>query len=120
MDAEKPQTIEAYIVQYDPDMQTRLQALRQTILAAAPGAQETIAYGIPTFKVNGKNLVHFGAYKKHIGFYPNPGGIEAFAERLAPYEQSKGTVKFPLDQPLPLDLIAEIVAYRVQQVQGEA
>lgn len=118
MNAEKPQTIDAFIAQYDPELQTRLQELRQTIRNAAPGAQEAIAYGIPTFKLNGKNLVHFSAYKKHIGFYPNPGGIEAFAERLAPYEQSKGTVKFPLDQPLPLDLIAEIVAYRVQQVQG--
>ena len=86
-----------------------------TIQAAAPEAQETINYMMPTYKLNG-NLVHFAGYKKHIGFYPTPSGIEKFKDRLSGYEGGRGSVKFPLDQPIPYDLITEIVRFRVQEV----
>jgi uncharacterized protein YdhG (YjbR/CyaY superfamily) len=85
-----------------------------TIRQAAPGAEEAIKYQIPTFTLEG-NLVHFGAYKKHIGFYPTPSGIEKFQNELSAYEGAKGSVKFPLDKPVPFDLISRIVAFRVQE-----
>lgn len=120
MSEDKPASIDAFIARYPAEVQALLQSMRQTIREAAPGAVETIAYGIPTFKLHGRNLVHFAAYQGHIGFYPNPGGIEAFSERLAGYKQSKGTIKFPLDEPLPLDLIAEITAFRAAQIEAAA
>jgi uncharacterized protein YdhG (YjbR/CyaY superfamily) len=96
------------------DIQIILQNLRQTIRKAAPEAEEAITYQIPTFKLNG-NLVHFAAFKKHIGFYPTPSGIEAFKEELSEYEGAKGSVKFPIDRELPLDLVSEIVKFRVRE-----
>lgn len=117
MDAHKPATIDEYITQFPPDVQALLEQMRQTIRAAAPQATEAISYGMPTFKLKG-NLVHFGAYPHHIGFYPAPSGIAAFADQLASYKSAKGSVQFPLDAPLPLDLVAQIVAYRVQEVTG--
>ncbi len=117
MDAKpKPATIDEYIAAFPTDVQERLQAIRQTIHAAAPEATEAISYGMPTFKLNG-NLVHFAAFKHHIGFYPAPTGLEAFAERLAPYKHSKGAVQFPLDQPLPLDLVTDITKFRVEETR---
>lgn len=107
--------IDDYIAQSPPEVRERLQELRRVIHEAAPQAAEAISYQMPTFKLHG-NLVHFAAFKNHIGFYPAPSGIEAFRERLAPYAGGKGTVKFPLDQPIPYDLVADIVAYRVQEV----
>ncbi len=107
-------TIDGYISTFPENVQTVLQALRRTIRAAAPEAEEVISYQIPTFKLNG-NLVHFAAYKKHIGFYPAPSGIDAFREELSPYEVTKGTVKFPLGEPLPFDLVSRIVKYRVKE-----
>ncbi len=91
-----------------------MKQVRETIRKAAPEAEETINYGLPTFKLNG-NLVHFGAFKKHIGFYPAPSGITAFSEELSVYEGAKGSVKFPLDQPMPLKLIEKIVRFRVAE-----
>jgi len=91
-----------------------LQELRKTISKAAPHAEETIGYAIPTFKLKG-NLVHFAGYKNHIGFYPAPSGIEEFAKELSVYKGAKGSIQFPLDQPLPLDLISRIVKYRVKK-----
>ena len=110
----KPQTIDEFIAGYPVPVQELMQKLRQVIRAAAPEARETINYGIPTFTLEG-NLVHFAAARNHIGFYPAPSGIEKFKDELSGYELSKGTVKFPLDKPLPYDLITRIVAFRVQE-----
>jgi uncharacterized protein YdhG (YjbR/CyaY superfamily) len=90
--------------------------LRTTIKSAAPGAEEKISYQMPTFALKG-NLVHFAAHKKHIGFYPTPSGIQAFKEELSIYETSKGAIRFPIDKPLPLDLISKIVKFRVNENQ---
>ena len=106
-------SIDAYIGEFPENVQELLQTMRATIHAAAPEATEAIKYGIPTFILNG-NLVHFGGYKSHIGFYPAPRGIEAFKEETEQYEGGKGTLQFPLDKPLPLDLVAKIVKFRVQ------
>jgi uncharacterized protein YdhG (YjbR/CyaY superfamily) len=108
----KFETIDEYIDTFPEDVQPILQALRQTIREAAPQAKEAISYQMPTFKLNG-NLVHFAAYKKHIGFYPAPSGIEAFKEELAPYKASKGAVQFPIEQPIPHELVSKIVQFRV-------
>jgi uncharacterized protein YdhG (YjbR/CyaY superfamily) len=107
-------SIDDYIASYPEAIQTILQELRATIKAAAPDAEEKISYQMPTFALKG-NLVHFAAYKNHIGFYPTPGAIEAFQDELSIYDGSKGTVKFPIDEPLPLDLISRIVKYRVNE-----
>jgi uncharacterized protein YdhG (YjbR/CyaY superfamily) len=113
-DNAKVETIDQYIDQFPDDVQAILQQIRRLIQEAAPDAEETISYRIPTFKLNGA-LVHFAAYRKHIGFYPTPAGIQAFADRLSAYEGAKGSVKFPLDRPIPYDLIRDIVLYRVAQ-----
>src|ERR1051325_11156782 len=105
-------TIDAYIANFPKDVQQILQKMRATIKKAAPDAKETIKYGIPTFTLNG-NLVHFGGYKEHIGFYPAPAGIAEFKNDLAPYVAGKGTIKFPLDQPIPFALITRIIKFRV-------
>lgn len=105
--------IDAYIAGFPSDVQKKLEQLRKTIRKAAPGAIEAIKYAIPTFVLNGKNLVHFAGYKAHIGFYPAPRAIEEFKDELGDYKGAKGTVQFPLDEPLPLDLIARMVKYRV-------
>jgi len=107
-------TIEEYIAGFPKEIQEILERLRVTIRKAAPVAEETINYGIPTFTLNG-NLVHFAAAKNHIGFYPAPSGIEAFKEELSVYEGAKGSVKFPLDKPLPLSLVSKIVKFRVKE-----
>lgn len=107
-------TIDEYISTFPEDVQGILNDLRQTIRDAAPEAEETINYQMPTFKLNG-NLVHFAAFQNHIGFYPTPTGIEAFKEELSGYKGAKGSVQFPIDQPLPLPLIRRIVEYRVKE-----
>ena len=107
-------TVDSYIASFPEDVQTLLQQVRPTIRQAAPDATEAIKYAIPTFVLNG-NLVHYAAFKHHIGFYPAPTGIKAFEKELSPYKQGKGSIQFPLDQPLPLDLITKIVLYRVKQ-----
>lgn len=109
-----PQTIDEFIAGYPKDVQEILEKIRAIIRSAAPGAEETIKYGIPTFTLKG-NLVHFSAYQKHIGFYPTPSGIEKFKEELSPYMRSKGTVQFPLDRPIPYDLIHQMVMVRVRE-----
>lgn len=114
MDTSKPATIDEYIAQFPADVQALLQQMRGTIQEAAPQATEAISYGIPTFKLNG-NLVHFAAYAHHIGFYPAPSGMAAFAKELAPYKVGKGSLRFPLGEPIPFDLVSAIVAYRVQE-----
>ena len=108
------QTIDEYISGFPKDIQKVLQEIRNTIRKAAPDAEETINYAIPTFKLNG-NLVHFAAFQKHIGFYPAPSGIDAFKKELSAYDGAKGSVQFPLDQPIPLALITRIVKFRVKE-----
>ena len=103
-----------YILQFPPEVQAKLNQMRDAILEIAPDATEKISYGIPTFYLKG-NLVHFAAYKNHIGFYPGADGIAAFADELSRFKLSKGTVQFPLDQPLPLDLVKRITAFRKEQ-----
>jgi uncharacterized protein YdhG (YjbR/CyaY superfamily) len=109
-----PTTIDEYIADFPPNVQEILQKVRATIKAAAPGAEEAIKYQMPTFVLKG-NLVYFGAFKKHIGFYPVPTGIEAFEEDLAPYKTGKGSIQFPFDKPIPYDLITKVVVFRVEE-----
>ncbi len=113
-DETAPKTIDEYIAGFPQDVQAILQKLRQTVREAAPEAEETIKYQMPTFMLKG-NLVHFAAFKNHIGFYPAPSGIEQFKQALAPYEGGKGSLRFPLGQPVPYDLIREVVKFRVQE-----
>ena len=121
MQTDQPEidTIDEYIAAFPPGVQTILKEIRAVIQSAAPDAVEKISYGTPTFTLHG-NLVHFAAYKKHIGFYPTPSGIEQFRADLSAYETSKGAIRFPLDEPIPYDLIARIVAFRVQENREKA
>lgn len=109
-------SIDEYIAEFPPETQKVLEELRALIKGLAPGATEKISYAIPTFDLNGRHLVHFAGYKSHIGLYPGSSGIEAFKEELKPYKSAKGSVQFPLGQPLPTDLIRRIVEFRVQEV----
>jgi uncharacterized protein YdhG (YjbR/CyaY superfamily) len=109
------QTIDEYIAEFPPETQRVLEEMRVLIRTAAPGATETISYAIPTFDLNGRHLVHFAGYAKHVGFYPVPSAMEAFKEELEPYRSGKGSAQFPLGQPLPTDLIRRIVAFRVAE-----
>jgi uncharacterized protein YdhG (YjbR/CyaY superfamily) len=111
--------IDQYIDDFPPEVRRTLQKLRLTIRKAAPGATEAIRYRIPTFVLEG-NLVHFAAFRSHIGFYPTSSGIQKFEEELTDYEISKGTVRFPLDRPLPLGLITRIVRFRVKENRERA
>lgn len=110
----KISTIDEYINTFSEDIQKKLFQLRNTIRKAAPNAIEAINYGIPTYKLNG-NLVHFAAYKSHIGFYPAPSGLAAFKVEISSYKSSKGAVQFPIDKPLPVKLITAIVKFRVKE-----
>jgi uncharacterized protein YdhG (YjbR/CyaY superfamily) len=107
-------TIDEYIATFPPDVQKILETVRQTIRKAAPEAKEKISYQIPTFALHG-NLVHFGAWKNHIGFYPASSGIKTFRKELSGYKGSKGAVQFPLNEPMPLSLISKIVKFRVKE-----
>ena len=117
MDTAKPVTIDQYIADFPPEVQQVLEQVHAHIRQLAPDAKECISYGIPTFDVGKDHLVHFAGFKNHIGLYPTPVGMEAFKADLAPYKQGKGSVQFPLDQPMPLDLIKRIVEFRVAAVQ---
>lgn len=112
--SERQALIDDYISQFEPDIQRLLKEIRSVIQEAVPEAAETISYQMPTFVYHG-NLVHFAAFKNHIGFYPAPSGIEAFKEEISKYKWAKGSVQFPLDQPIPLDLIRRIVLFRVAE-----
>lgn len=109
-----PKTIDEYLYDFPEAVQHMLEHLRQAIRDAAPEAVETINYQMPAFMLAGK-LVYFAGYKNHIGFYPTPSAITAFKDELSAYKCAKGTVQFPLDQPLPLDLITRMVKFRVQE-----
>ncbi|MHB9033340.1 MAG: iron chaperone [Anaerolineae bacterium] len=112
-------TIDEYIAIFPGDIQRLLKQMREAIRAAAPRASERIAYQMPTFYLEG-NLVHFAAHSNHIGFYPTPSGIEAFHQELARYKTSKGAIQFPLDEPLPLELVRKITAFRAQENLAKA
>jgi uncharacterized protein YdhG (YjbR/CyaY superfamily) len=113
------QTIDEYIAEFPPAVRERLQQVRELIRASAPEAVETISYAMPTFDLHG-HLVHFAAFKNHIGLYPTPHGIEAFEKELAPYKAGKGSLRFSLEEPLPLDLISRIVEFRVLENTSKA
>lgn len=116
MTTAKPSNIDEYIAGFPKEVQTVLEQVRATIRKAAPDAEEAISYGIPTFKLKKTNMVHFAGFKNHIGFYPTPAGSEAFKDVLSAYKTGKGSVQFPLDQPMPLDLITRIVQFRIGQI----
>ena len=113
-------SIDEYIAEFPPETQKVLQEVRALIRASAPDATETISYAIPTFDLNRTHLVHFAGYEKHVGFYPTGSGVEAFKRELKPYKSGKGSVQFPLGQPLPTDLIRRIVEFRVEESTGIA
>jgi uncharacterized protein YdhG (YjbR/CyaY superfamily) len=110
-----PQTIDEYISGFPAEVQEVLQKIRMTIRKAAPKAEESMSYKMPTFNLNGHYLVYFAAYKNHIGFYPAPIGMPEFQEALSRYQAGKGTLQFPLDQPIPYPLITKIVKHRVKE-----
>ena len=110
----KPANVDVYIASFPADVQSLLTQMRQTIKATAPGAEELISYGIPAYKLKGM-LVWFAAHTNHIGLYPRGSGIEEFADRLKGLKVSKGTIQFPLDKPLPVDLIGAIVKFRIEE-----
>lgn len=113
-DQTTPTNIDEYMAGFPNEVREILEKIRMTIREVAPDADETIKYGIPTFTLKG-NLVHFAAYKKHIGFYPTPSGIEEFKIELSAYEGAKGSVKFPIDKTIPYELIRKIVAFSVKE-----
>jgi uncharacterized protein YdhG (YjbR/CyaY superfamily) len=111
-------TIDGYVAGFPESTRRLLEDVRRTIAETAPDAVEVISYGVPTFDLAGRHLVHFAAYEKHIGFYPTASGIAAFREELTPYPSAKGSVRFPFDRPMPLDLIRRITEFRVREVTG--
>ncbi|PAW92966.1 hypothetical protein CKK33_05455 [Mucilaginibacter sp. MD40] len=113
----KPVDTNAYIASFPDDIRMKLEELRNAIIQAAPHATETISYGMPAYKQHGI-LVYFAAQSKHIGFYPGAKAIEVFANELTPYDTSKGTIRFLIDAPLPLDLVARITQFRVKDDQA--
>lgn len=115
----KTQTVDEYIAGFPEEIQEKLDAVRRVVREAAPDAEEKISYQMPTYVLHG-NLVHFAAFKNHIGFYPTPGGMDAFQDELARYKSAKGSVQFPLNEPLPLDLIRKMVKTRVEQNTRQA
>lgn len=109
-----PKNIDDYIADFPPDVQVILEKMRATIKKAAPDAEEAIKYRLPTFVLSG-NLVHFGAFKKHIGFYATPTGNKQFRDELSVYEGAKGSVQFPFDKPIPFGLVSKMVKFRVKE-----
>lgn len=114
-----PKDIDAYIAGFPPEVRARLDQIRAIVRKAAPDAEEAIKYQVPTY-VLGENLVHFAAFKNHIGFYPTPSGMVEFEDELSSYVSAKGSVQFPYDKPLPLGLIKRMVAFRVKQAKAKA
>ena len=110
-------TIDEYIASFPLDVREKLHGIRAVIRRAAPDAEETIRYGIPTFRLNGSNLVHFAAFKEHLGFFPTPSGVEKFLKELSSYQTSKGTIQFPLDKPVPYDLVERIARFRAEETR---
>lgn len=119
-DQAAPATIDEYIAGFPSDVQELLEKVRATIREAAPGAEETISYQIPTFKIAGRPVIYFAGHKKHIGLYPVPAGNAEFEEDLAVYGAGKGTAKFPLNRPIPFDLITRLVKFRMKEDEARA
>ncbi len=115
-----PKNIDEYIADFPQDVQEILEKVRRTIRKAAPGAEEKISYQIPAFALNGRGLISFAAWKKHVALYPAPRGIEQFKKALSVYGSGKSTLKFPLDKPIPFDLISKIVKFRVKRILERA
>lgn len=111
------QSVDEYIDRFEGEVKKRLGEIRKLIQAEVPDAQESIAYGMPAYKLHGKPVVYFAGYSHHVGFYATPNGHEAFKDEFAAYKQGKGSVQFPNDQPLPVDLIKRVVRYRREQIQ---
>lgn len=111
-------SVDAYLDQYSGDVRARLDEMRAVIRRTAPDAVESIAYGMPAYKLDGRPLVYFACFDKHVGFYATPNGHEAFAADFAPYKQGKGSVQFPHTQPLPLDLVRRVVEFREADIRG--
>ncbi len=118
MDRSTARTIDEYIAEFPPGTQTVLREVRALIRSVAPEATETISYAIPTFDLNGRHLVHFAGFAHHLGFYPTASGIAAFEDELASYKKGRGSVQFPLDRPMPTDLIRRMVEFRVEEAHG--
>ncbi|WP_299447946.1 iron chaperone [uncultured Phycicoccus sp.] len=112
------ETVDEYLAGFDGEVRTRLDTMRELIRAAAPEATEAIAYGMPAYRLDGKPLVYFAGYDRHVGFYATPNGHEAFAAEFARYRQGKGSVQFPHDEPIPADLVRRVVAFRAQTIRG--
>lgn len=112
--------VDAYIAGFPEDVQEILDRMREIVREVAPDAEERIAYGMPGYKLNGKPLVYFAGYAKHIGFYATPNGHEAFKEDFARYKQGKGSVQFPLDEPMPYELVERVVRFRVDDVSNKS
>lgn len=112
---DKPQSVEEYILQFPGQVQEILHHVRDTIRLHAPGAVESISYGMPAYRIHGRPLVYFAAYQHHIGFYATPAGHNRFAQELSAYKLGKGSVQFPLHQPMPYDLIANMVRFRLAE-----
>ncbi len=115
MTTTKPKDIDEYIAGFPEDIQNNLEQIRSEIKKVAPEAEESIGYGMPAYKINGKALVYFAAFKNHIGFYATPTGHAEFVKELSIYKQGKGSVQFPFDKAMPLSLISEIVKFRVKE-----
>ena len=111
----KPKNIDEYISSFPETTRLILEDIRETVKAAAPEASESISYGMPAYQLNGRPLAYFAGYKSHIGFYATPTGHAAFSEELSRYKQGKGSVQFPIDEPMPLDLISRIVKFRLKE-----
>ena len=107
--------VDSYIGEFDDPVRSLLVELWTRVRAALPDADEAIAYGMPTFRLRGRNVIHFAGWKTHIGMYPTPSGTEAFAAEIAPYVHGKGSIRFPIDRPIPWDLIDRIVAFRADE-----
>lgn len=111
-------TIDEYIASFPPEVQEKLRSIRAVIHATVPDAEETIRYAIPTFRLNGRNLVHFAGFRDHISFFPTASGVNHFRGELSPYTISKGTIRFPLDEPMPLDLVERITHFRAEEIRS--
>jgi len=109
--------IDEYITTFPPEIQEKLRGIRAVIRRAAPDAEEAIRYGMPTFRLGGSNLVHFAAFRDHLGFFPTPSGVEKFRKELSSYRTSKGTIQFPLDKPVPNDLVERIARFRAEETR---
>ena len=115
---DSPETVDEYIAGFPPNVRQKLEQIRSAVRALVPEAEETIKYRVPTFVLH-ENLVHFAAFANHIGFYPAPSGIAKFRNELSAYKTAKGSVQFPIDKPLPLDLVRQIVKFRAEEVRAK-